>query len=444
MLVASVAMALAGCPSGGRRPVPEVKPEEAAFAGVPAAERPFVVLPLHGYPLVAARDPAVRVREAWADLVRTGDAGAGREAAEELLASDPGFHPARVLAAQADFLAGDDAAALERLGPVLEELPAYTAAQLLRGRAAERSGRIPEAFGAYQAAAEVSPPAAQRAAALRGRAIEIVGNRLTDALARGRIEDAAAALARLERWAPEDGATLEGARALAAARGDLRAELTAVGRLLARAPDRRDLLIRRAELELEVGDASEGLQILQRLAAEQPGDRVLQEKLEQAKFRWRVGLLPANVQELSRRGELTRGDFAALVYRLVPHVRTARSPAGRIAGDILEHPWREEIARVVNLGLMDVDPTLHSFSPERSVRRSTALLTLLRAVETLGPPAACLASPLGRSPAQESVCSAAARCGLVSEPADCLPGATLSGAEALELVRRALRLFSAS
>ena len=42
------------------------------------------------------------------------------------------------------------------------------------------------------------------------------------------------------------------------------------------------------------------------------------------------------------------------------------------------------------------------------------------------------------------MCAAAARCGLLPEPADCLPGAPLSGAEALELVRRALRLFSTS
>ena len=445
-LLLTAALALTGCPSGGRRPAPEPPPPAAAFGAVPVAERPFVVPPLEGYPLVSAPDPAARVREAWADLVRTGDAEAAREAAADLLAGDPGFHPARVLAAQADYLAGEAAAALDRLEPVVQELPAYTAAQLLRGRAAERLERIPEAYAAYLAAAEASAAAAERAELLRGRTLEIVGNRLTDALARGRLEDAAAALGRLERWAPEAEATLEGALALAAARGDRRSELAAVARLLERSPERRDLLVRRAELELEVGDASQGLQILQRLADERPADRELQEKLEQAKFRWRLTLLPAEVQEIARRGELTRGDFAALVHWLVPRVRTARAPVGRIAGDILEHPRRDEIARVVNLGLMDVDPTLHTFGPGRAVRRSTALLALLRAVATLGQPAACLPpaqiDALGRSPSQETVCAAAARCGLLGEPADCLPGAPLSGGEALELVRRALRLFS--
>ncbi|HLE83713.1 MAG TPA: hypothetical protein VJG13_05190, partial [Thermoanaerobaculia bacterium] len=220
--------------------------------------------------------------------------------------------------------------------------------------------------------------------------------------------------------------------------------LAAVARLLARAPERPELLVRRAELELEVGDASAGLQILQRLADQNPGDRALQEQLEQAKFRWRLSLLPGHVREIANRSELTRGDFATLVHWLIPRVRTARPPAGRIAVDILEHPRREEIARVVNLGLMDVDATLHTFSPERPVRRTTALLALLRAIEALAPPAACLPSPLGRSPSQETVCSAAARCRLVSDPGDCLSGATLSGPQALELLRRALQLFAAS
>jgi tetratricopeptide (TPR) repeat protein len=422
-----------------------VPPAAPAFGGLARADRPFVVDPLAGYPLVAAPEPAARIRAGWAALVRTGEVEAARALAADLLGADRGFHPAALLAAQADFLAGEDAAALERLEPLVQELPAYTAAQLLRARTAERLGRIPEAFGAYRSAAEASAAAAERAEVLRERAVEIVGNRFQGALAGGRLDDAAGHLARLERWAPEAEPTLEAARGLAVARGDLRAELAAVAHLLARAPERPELLVRRAELELEVGDASAGLQILQRLADQNPADRALQEKLEQAKFRWRLTLLPAHVREIARRSELTRGDFATLVHWLIPRVRTARPPAGRIAVDILEHPRREEIARVVNLGLMDVDATLHTFSPERPVRRTTALLALLRSVEALAEPAAaCLPAPLGRSPSQESVCSAAARCRLVSDPGDCLSGATLSGAQALELLRRALQLFAAS
>ncbi len=433
-------MTLAGCPAG--RPQPEVPPERAPSAAVPPAHRPFVTDPLAGYPLVPAPGPAARAREGWRELTRSGDTGAALALAAELLEEDPGFHPARVLAAQADFLAGDEASALSRLGPVVEELPGYTAARLLQGRAAEGLERIPEAYAAYRSAAAASAAAADRAEVLRDRAVEIVGNRFRSALERGRLEDAGGHLIRLERWAPDAEATLEATLSLAEARGDRRAELGAVELLLALHPDRRDLLVRRAELELAVGDASAGLQILQRLAERYPGDPEIRERLEQAKFRWRLTLLPAHVQEHSDQAELTRADFATLVHWLVPRVRTSRAPAGRIAGDILEHPRRDEIARVVNLELMDVDPTLHTFSPERPVRRVTALETLLRAVTKLGGPAACLRAPPGSSPSWDTVCAAAARCGLLPEPADCLPGATLSGVEALELIRHTLQLFS--
>lgn len=437
-LTVGLVATVTACPSGGRPPRAEPQPPEAA---IPRAERPFVVDPLEGYPLVPAPDAAAEAQGAWAALSRTGDLGAARRAAASLLEKDPGFHPARVLAAQVDFLEGAEEEALEALDPLAQELPSYVAAQLLRGRAAERLDRVPEAYAAYREIAELSPAAHDRAEVLRERAVEIVAHRLQSDLDRGRLDDAAEQLAHLERWAPDAEQTLESTRSVAAARGDRRSELAAVEGLLQRHPDRRELRVRRAELELEVGDPSRGLQLFQDLADEYPRDRELQDQLAQAKFRWRLTLLPAPVQEISRKAELTRADFASLIHWLVPRVRTSRAPAGRIAGDILEHPRREEIARVVNLGLMEVDPTLHTFSPDQPVTRERALAALLRAVESLGGPAACLDGPVGERPPTERVCEVAAHCGLIAEPADCLPGGTLSGAEALELVRRALELF---
>ncbi len=412
--------------------------------GIPAAERSFLVDPLEGYPLVPAPDPARAVRDAFRALARSGDSAAARSVAETVLGSDPGFHPGQVLAAQAAYLEGDAQGALERLEPVTQELPAYTAAELLLGRAADRLGEVPKAYGAFRAIAGRSSVAAEQADALASRAVEIVGNRFADALARGRLDAAASFLARLEDWAPEAPATLEAARGLAAARGDRPAELAAVEKLLAAGVDRLDLEERRAELELEVGDPSAGLQLFQRLASEHPADAGIQVKLEQAKFRWRLTLLPPQVQAIPPKPVLTRANFATLIHWLIPAVRSGRGQGGgRIAADILDHPRREEIARVINLGLMEVDPTLHAFRPDRPIDRSDALAALLRAAETLGGRAACLSTtPLGPRPTDDEVCTAAARCGILPAAADCLPGATLSGGEALEMVRHTLQLFS--
>lgn len=438
------ALVLAACPGGGRPPGVDLPSEEVAAEGIPRAERPFLVDPLESYPLVPTPGPASEVRRAYAALQRTGEAPAARAAAADVLTRDPSFHPARVLGAQAELLAGAPQDAFDGVGEVVDELPGYTAALLVRGRAGEELGRVAEAYAAYRAASDASVAADERAAALRNRAVTIVAGRFRSALDRFRLLDAAEHLTRLEEWAPDAEATLEAARELASARGDRRAELDAVETLVERTPDRREFRVRRAELELAIGDASRGLELFRRLAEDYPDDPEIAESLEQAKFRWRLTLLPSHVEEIARKPQLTRADFATLVHWLVPRVRTARAHGeGRIAGDILEHPRRDEIARVVNLGLMEVDATVHAFSPEDPVLRETVLETLLRSVETLGGSASCLTVPLGPAPDTGVVCAAAARCGLLSRPEECLPGAETSGGEALELIRHTLQLFSA-
>ncbi len=227
------------------------------------------------------------------------------------------------------------------------------------------------------------------------------------------------------------------------ARGDARAELEAVKGLSARQPGDRTLLERRAELEMEVGDPGAGLKIVQGMADRRPGDPELQEKLRVAKFRWRLSLLPADVRALAEKEELCRADLSVLLYWLLPEVRYARATAGRIATDILDHPHREEIAHVVNLGLMDVDANLHRFSPEATVRRGAALRTLGRLLTGFGKPAACAEAAAAAQP-----CELAASCGLLqggeADDGDgdrCRAAEALSGPDAIEWIRRSLVLL---
>ncbi|HET9229260.1 MAG TPA: hypothetical protein VFR31_21450, partial [Thermoanaerobaculia bacterium] len=220
--------------------------------------------------------------------------------------------------------------------------------------------------------------------------------------------------------------------ALAAARGDQVAELAAVKELSAQRPGERALVERRAELELAVGDPGAGLQIIQNLAAENPRDPELAEKLAAAKFRWRMSLLPKAVQDVAAKPELTKADFAVLLYWLVPNVRYGRPTAGRIATDVLEHPHQEEIVRVVNLGLMDVDQTLHRFSPGAPARRNAALRSLNLVLSRFGQGLTCLSGKTG-------ACEAAASCGLIPSEEECRASAALTGSEAVELIRRTLK-----
>ena len=429
------------CGSGVRGP--STAPEEIPrLPNLTAEERPYLVDPLAGYPLVVPVEVEDALRMGHRALVTAGDAEAARVAAGERLAIDPGLHPAQVLWAQADYAEALERQALDRVRPVAAELPEYVAAQLLRGRAEERIGDIVEAWRAFASIAAVRPLAADRASELRSQALDGLVQRVREAVDRYRLEDAEQALEQLREWAPEAAPTFEAAAELAAAREDDEAELAALRGLSERLPEDRRVQERRAELELEVGEPGRGLEIIESLAAAHPDDDSLREKLADAKFRWRLTLLPEPVQKVAERAELERGDFAVLLYWLVPSVRYAQPDRPRIAADILDDPRREEIARVINLGLMEVDETLHRFSALEPVSRETVLASQLQILAFSEPPLACVRE-LPPEPSTETVCRSAVRCGLLERMEDCLPGAPVSGREALELLRRTLERTSA-
>ncbi len=438
---ALLGLAAAACvesrPPAARPPAP---PESVAAATI-RRERAYLVSPLEGY--AAAVDPARRERltRAFDAMVSTGSVAPARPAAGELLEIEPNLAPAKVLAAQADFAEGNEQAVVVRLLAVGDAQSNYTASQLVLGRAAELAGDLPLAYSAYRAIAARNAKAFERTGELHARALRIVGDRLQTAL-RGtgpdRLAEAERDLALLKAWGPGEVTTLEGVRALAVARGDARAELEAVKGLAARQPADRALLERRADLELRVGDPGAGLKLIQGMADSHPGDPELQDKLQRAKFRWRVSLLPADVSALAQKEELSRADLTVLLYWLVPQVRYAKATSGRIATDILDHPHREEIAHVVNLGLMDVDANLHRFSPEAPMRRGAALRSLARLLTAFGKPAACAESAGG---AAAPPCELAAQCGLVDGEDACQAGEPLSGEDALEWIRRSLVLL---
>jgi hypothetical protein len=354
-----------------------------------------------------------------------------------MLARDPGFLPAQVLAAQIDFAAGENTHVVERLLAVGDAMPAYVASQLLLGRAAERLGDVALAYSGYRAIAARSPLALKRTGELHPRAMEIVSHRLDEAVRNQKIDEAAKQLQLLQSWGPSETLTLEASRKVAMARGDRAAELAAVKELASRQPGERVLLERRAQLELEVGDPSAGLQIVQDLAARNPKDPVLAEELDAAKFRWRLSQLPRDVQEVAARPELTKGDFALLLYWLVPQVRNSLPTAGRIATDVLDNPHRDEIVRVVNLGLMEVDPTQHRFFPGSPVRRGTGLRVVLRLLARFG-----VGSCSGAK--SDDACQASLSCGLLASVDDCQAPSPLSGAGAVEILRRSLKLLGGS
>ena len=184
---------------------------------VASEETPYLLPPAAGYPGVLDAGLGASLDELHRRLLADG-AGAelGRTVAA-LVRERPDSEPAQVLLAQLELVGGDLDGAGGRLQPLVARHPGYDAAQLLLGRVSERLGELPRAFDAYRQVADRVPIAARRVSEIRPRALEIVSNRLGEALTEDDLERADRELARLEAWAPGATPTLQGARRVAAA-----------------------------------------------------------------------------------------------------------------------------------------------------------------------------------------------------------------------------------
>jgi len=421
-------------------PAPE-RPEVRSLDLSPE-EKAFLVEPSAGFAGPLAPERHDEILAAHKALVQVGELAEAQNVAARLLAAEPDLPPAQVLAAQVEFARGDLAAVLRRLAP---EVPGgagacaadYTACQLLIGRAAERSGKIPLAYGAYRSIAARSPTAFARTGALHAQALSSTRKRVDEELTLGEIDVAKGQLRLLEQWAPSEISTFEAAAAVAHAAREPQAELSAMRKLTERKPDDRSILERRADLEMDVGEPSAGLEIVKQLSERFPRDPSLAARLEVTKFLWRLSALPPDVRGMAHSEGLSRGELAVLFYWLIPNVRYAKPTAGRIAADVLDQARQDEIVRVLNLGLMDIDGDLHRFFPTSPARRTAALGALVRALGRFGRGLPCLEADGG-------TCSVAARCGLLTSVDDCRPRDPVSGAEAVEMIRLALKALGAS
>lgn len=487
-LVAALAV-LSGACATSAPPEPSPPPAPAAPA---EEERPYLVSPLQGWGEPVPAEAAALLEEGFS-AIGAGDPDGARvvldSLAREVPEVDTGtYPPASVLAAQADLLDGRAAAAQARLEPLAEGYTEYTPLQLALGRAASLTGDLVSSYAAFRRVAAVSDLAFERASEMAPRVTEILARRVGDALQRAeagperaadaRLEEAGEALDLLDRWFPDAPPTLTLSVAVAEARGDRQAELEALRRLVPRAEEiaaeigpeigsvpgvgvsePRRLVERQAELELEVGDSRAGLDLFSDLVEQYPDDPRLAERMAFAKFRWRVDQMPPRVATAASMLTLERGDLAVLLYWLVPRVRSASGGQARIASDILDDPRREEMARILNLELMDMDTAVYRFYPEREALRADALEAVLRVLRRFGG-ATCTPPPLpaagseavaGGDEAQSvaatpapRVCRAAVECGLIDPDEPCRPGEPVSGGEAVDLLRRALAWMAGS
>ena len=369
---------------------------------------------------------------------------AARAEASAVLERNPEVLGAYLLIAQADFVEGKIGSARERLAPWILDHLGYFPAVLLWARLSELGGDEVGAFEAYREVADRAEVAASGRDRVQEEAVRKVTVDLRLAAEQRRLSEAQLQARRLELWAPGSQGALEGRWRVSQAAGDPSAELETLREVLSSGYADPSAVERRAELELTRGDAQTALRLFEDLVAADPRDRAKTDNLARARFRWRLQVLPEDVVGLTEAAQLSRADFAALLYWLVPGVRGGSSSSGRIATDILDvaSQRRREIARVVNRDLMQVDPTQHRFHPERSLTRSEALSSLLSVLSHGSERPACISrAPAVESLAPSEICAYSARCGLLDETGDCLAAAQVSGRDAQELLRRSLAVL---
>jgi tetratricopeptide (TPR) repeat protein len=407
------------------------------------SQRLYLRNPLEAWPESTTLS-GMELGAAFDALIIGGPTSEARMAADEALRSSSVFRPADLLLAQIDFVDGQLDAAHARLSTWVSGHPEYVPAVLLWGRLNEIEGDRATAYESYLSLADRLPLALRRAEDLENPATQDLLTALGLALQANRIGVGEALVERLEAWSIGSPAALQGRWLLSRAVGDTEAELEILRRLSALPAGGEEVLDRLASLELSHGDAHVALRLFERLVAENPADRERLENLARARFQWRLLLLPDEIAAMTESAGLSRSEFASLLYWLIPGVRSAAVASGWIATDILDVPVRrrQEIARVVNRGLMDVDVTMHRFDPARPVSRQEALAGLLVVLAQTRPVPSCVEElALSSSPSLELVCGSAASCKILDEVASCLPEAPVSGRDAREMFRKTLTVL---
>jgi tetratricopeptide (TPR) repeat protein len=355
----------------------------------------------------------------WMSLL-AGDASGARAEFDVARRQEPASLPVQIGEIEALVAAGAlpearaaCAEAMPGSGPGDATLPLLVAC----GEAEARSGQAIAGYDLYRQAAARAPERAgitARAAELRAQARDQAGKEAQEAAARKDWAAARLAAGRAIEIDPDSAAAREAAGDVEREAGQGSAALERYGEALQRDPSSRELQGKIARLAAERGDWASAIPALERLAAEDPS---FEAEAEEARLSFRLSNWPEAERAAARASRLTRGDAARLVWWMVPEVRQVRVSAGIIASDIVDRSDRDQIARAVGLGLIDVDRETHRARPDAALTFGAAARLDLRLYALLAPAgsARCLSDrPVETLDPGEAI-RVARECGILEE-----------------------------
>jgi hypothetical protein len=190
----------------------------------------------------------------------------------------------------------------------------------------------------------------------------------------------------------------------------------------------------------EFGRAAE---IYRALLATDPADPLAREGEKAAREELELLSMPEEYRQIVAAPRVTRADLAALVAVRVPALRRLGPGDPRVALDIGASWAREQVARVLALGIMDVYPN-HTFQPGALVRRVDLARAVARTLDRLGWPPSAGPPPGDMSPSHLDYAAVQRVLGAglmgLAESGGFEPWRPVSGREAIEVVDAVSRL----
>ena len=373
LLVAALA---GGCAKRVALPIPEG--EDYAFpAPAPGEVSPAEVKALH---------------TAWNDVLVGDTAAAGRRYGK-LLRRRPDLVAAQTGLAYARLRGGRLEEAGSAFASVLAARPDDVAALVGAGSVAFRRGDVDGAVGFYRRASSLAPDdplVRRRLTALKLQATERRMGLAQAAVARGDAETAVREYSAALEAAPEVAGVRLALANLIAARGDVAG---AIDLLEADPSGDRQVALRRAALLRERQEFERAAEIYRGLLAADPADEAARDGEKASREGLELLSMPEEYRHIAEAPRLTRADLAALFAARVHALQRLGPGEPRVALDIGASWAREQVARVLALGIMDVYPN-HTFQPGAVVRRADLARAAARTLDQLGWP-----RPPGLAPA---------------------------------------------
>lgn len=367
----------------------------AAAALAASCAKPVVRAPLaptEGYVFPGARgaevspDVARRLEEGWRAL-KVGDLRSAEKSYRQVLVLRPGLPAAEAGLGYVALQHGQAAEAERRFQAALGAQPDYPPALVGGGFAALRRDDPEAALVLFRRALAIDPrePAVKRRVAeLRLQVTERRVATAREALERGDVTAAVETYSHAIEEAPEvAGLRLELAEVLVkqARPGE------AVAVLETDPTGDRQLLLRLAELLVELKEHARAIEAYRRLLERDPRDDEARRKAYEVRQQAEMLQMPEEYRRIATAPQITRADLAALLSVKVSALSRAGAAQPKVAVDISGSWAREHIIRVLGRDIMAVYPN-HTFQPGAVVRRGDLARALQQVLDLLGYPQA--------------------------------------------------------